>query len=172
MEPTVKPKRTKSPEQALAALMRLCARSEKSSGDARRLMRGWGLAPEEAEKVLRRLVEERFINDRRYAAAFVSEKSRLSCWGAYKIRMALRRKEVADEVIEQALREIDPATNRERLGEKIARKARLTKAASGYEMRTKLMRYGLSLGFDFETVSEAVNEYLKTQNDECDTTFI
>ncbi len=168
MEPTLKPKRTKSPEQALAALIRLCARSEKSSGDARRLMRGWGVPPEEAEKILQRLIKERFIDDRRYATAFVGEKCRLSCWGAYKIRMALRRKEVADEVIEEALHTIDPASNRERLSEKIARKARLTKASSSYEMRTKLMRYGLSLGFDFEAVSEAVNQHLKTPNEECD----
>ena len=41
--------RTKTPEQALAALMRLCARAEKSEGDARRLMRGWGVAEKDAE---------------------------------------------------------------------------------------------------------------------------
>ena len=40
-------KRAKTPEQALAALMRLCARAEKSQDDARRLMRGWGLAERE-----------------------------------------------------------------------------------------------------------------------------
>ena len=34
--------KTKSPEQALASLMRLCSRAEKSSGDARRLMARWG----------------------------------------------------------------------------------------------------------------------------------
>ena len=48
-------KRAKTPEQALAALMRLCARAEKSQDDARRLMRGWGLAEREGEQVLARL---------------------------------------------------------------------------------------------------------------------
>ena len=40
----IRKKKVKTPEQALAALMRLCARAEKSQEDARRLMRGWGLA--------------------------------------------------------------------------------------------------------------------------------
>ena len=48
----IRKKKVKTPEQALAALMRLCARAEKSQEDARRLMRGWGLAERDAEGVL------------------------------------------------------------------------------------------------------------------------
>ena len=74
---TPREKRTKSPEQALAALMRLCARAERSSGDALRLMRTWGVAQEAQQKVLRELLDQRFIDDARYAEAFVREKMRL-----------------------------------------------------------------------------------------------
>ena len=80
----IRKKKVKTPEQALAALMRLCARAEKSQEDARRLMRGWGLAERDAEGVLAKLVRDRFIDDARYAGAFVREKLRLSGWGEYK----------------------------------------------------------------------------------------
>ena len=99
----VKKRRDKTPEQALAALMRLCARAEKSESDARRLMRGWGLAERDAEQVLGKLVRDRFIDDGRYAEAFVREKLRLSGWGAYKIRTALQRKGIRRELIDAAL---------------------------------------------------------------------
>ena len=46
----IRKKRDKTPDEALAALMRLCARAEKSEGDARRLMRGWGVAEKDAEQ--------------------------------------------------------------------------------------------------------------------------
>ena len=82
----IRKKKVKTPEQALAALMRLCARAEKSQEDARRLMRGWGLAERDAEGVLAKLVRDCFIDDARYAGAFVREKLRLSGWGEYKIR--------------------------------------------------------------------------------------
>ena len=62
--------RTKTPEQALAALMRLCARAERSEEDARRLMTRWGVAPADRERVLERLRRDRFIDDARYAEAF------------------------------------------------------------------------------------------------------
>jgi len=81
-------RRDKTPEQALAALMRLCARAEKSSGDALRLMRTWGVAEEARREVLRKLTAQGFIDDARYAGAFVRDKIRLAGWGARKIRTA------------------------------------------------------------------------------------
>ena len=49
-EKVTKPKREKTPEEALSTLMRLCARAERSQGDARRLLRGWGIREAEAER--------------------------------------------------------------------------------------------------------------------------
>lgn len=172
MEPSsVKPKRAKTPDEALAALMRLCARAEKCAGDARRLMRGWGLGASDAERVLARLVADRFIDDYRYAAAFVREKLRLSGWGAYKIRTALRRKQIARETIEAALSEAlgasDPAQLAGRLDAQLRRKARTTKAATPRDLKTKLIRYGLSLGHDYEAVLETVGRIV-TQDEPCD----
>ena len=55
MQPAKKIKRDKTPEQAYAALIRLCARSEKSSGDALRLMQRWGVEPSARQGVLQKL---------------------------------------------------------------------------------------------------------------------
>ncbi|MBQ5893719.1 MAG: RecX family transcriptional regulator, partial [Rikenellaceae bacterium] len=66
-------RRTRTADEAYAALARLCARAEKSSGDARRLMRTWGVPESEREGVLQRLLRERFIDDSRYASAFVRD---------------------------------------------------------------------------------------------------
>ena len=159
--------RTKTPEQALAALMRLCARAEKSEGDARRLMRGWGVAEKDAEQVLGRLVRDRFIDDSRYAEAFVREKLRLSGWGGYKIRTALQRKRIDRALIDAALAEADRSGMDERLRRQLERKARTAKYTTQYELKTKLIRYGLSLGYDYETVVEAASG-LVTDTETCD----
>lgn len=153
-------KRTKTPEQALASLMRLCARAEKSESDARRLMYGWEIAPAEASKILARLVNDRFIDDNRYAEAFVREKLRLSGWGALKIRAALQRKGIAREIIDHALSQADTRTMSERLTVQLTRKAAALGKCTPYEKKTKLIRYGLSLGFEYETVLERVSALL------------
>ena len=93
----------KSAEQALRLLMNMAARAERSSGDALRLMKRWGVDDNDAQRVLQRLIAERFIDDSRYAAAFVREKINLSGWGSYKIVAALRRKGVDNRIIENAL---------------------------------------------------------------------
>ena len=163
----IRKKKVKTPEQALAALMRLCARAEKSQEDARRLMRGWGLAERDAEGVLAKLVRDRFIDDARYAGAFVREKLRLSGWGEYKIRTALQRKRIDRALIDAALAEADRSGMDERLRRQLERKARTVKYTSQYELKTKLIRYGLSLGYDYETVVEAASG-LVTDTETCD----
>lgn len=163
----IRKKKVKTPEQALAALMRLCARAEKSQEDARRLMRGWGLAERDAEGVLAKLVRDCFIDDARYAGAFVREKLRLSGWGEYKIRTALQRKGVRKETIDAALSQADRSGMGERLAQQLCRKARTVKYTTQYELKTKLIRYGLSLGYDYEAVLDAASAMVR-ETDRCD----
>ena len=123
----IRKKRDKTPDEALAALMRLCARAEKSEGDARRLMRGWG---------------------------------------EYKIRTALQRKGVSKERIDAALSQADRPAMGERLAQQLERKARTVKYTSQYELKTRLIRYGLSLGYDYEAVMDAASAMVR-ETDTC-----
>uniref|UniRef100_UPI004055E28C regulatory protein RecX n=1 Tax=Alistipes sp. TaxID=1872444 RepID=UPI004055E28C len=157
MSPVPKKRRDKSAAEALQSLMRLCARAEKSSGDAMRLMRTWGVAEAERQGVLDRLVTQRFIDDRRYAEAYVREKSTLAGWGARKIAQQLRLKGVSKDIITEVLATLDSDDTRTRLTDKLQRKLRTTKAATDYELRGKLLRYALSLGYEYDLAMEAIN---------------
>lgn len=159
---TYKPRepKTKSATQALAALQRLAARSEKSSGDAMRLMQRWGVPETERRGVLARLIKERFIDDSRYAEAYVREKSRLAGWGERKIAMQLRAKGISQEIVKQALGAIDGDSQRLRLEDKLRRKLKSIKAVNDYELRGMLLRYALSLGYDYDTSSDAVQSVI------------
>lgn len=170
-EMTPRRQKTKTADEALAALMRLCARAEKSSGDAMRLMRTWNVPEADREKVLQKLIGQRFIDDIRYAEAFVREKTRLSGWGAYKIRAALKGKGIAGATIDAALAAVDPAENAGRLRNQLRRKAGAVKFASPYDLKAKLIRYGLSLGYDYEAVLEAASELTNGQEEECNELF-
>ncbi len=163
----------KSADEALASLMRLCAKAERSSGDAVRLMAGWGVEPAERQKILQRLIAERFIDDRRYTSLFIKEKINLSAWGEYKIRTILRTKGIAESIINEALADAVGINDRNRLQERLARKLKTTKADTPYKLKTKLIRYGLSLGYPTDRVIECVEATLKQQNidTECDTDY-
>ena len=171
MLPEKQIKRTKTSDEALASLQRLCARAERSSGDAMRLMARWGVDSGKRTEVLQKLLRDRFIDDRRYAEAFIREKTSLSAWGEYKIRAALRRKGISDEIINHALQEINPEANIGRLTERLARKVRSIKYKSAYDLKTKLLRYGLSLGFQMEQVLDCVEQVMlsiSVKDDDCE----
>ncbi len=151
-------KREKTPQQALATLMRLASKAEKSSGDARRLMYGWGVGKADQAAILERLTAQKFIDDERFAAAYVREKVRFSGWGAYKIRAALSAKGIAREIVDRAVECLDDREMDDRLEKHLRRKLPSIKADSAYQMRSKLMRYGISLGYGYEEVGAAVDK--------------
>ncbi len=162
-------KKTKTPEQALAALMAQCAKAERSTDDARRLLRRWGIDPKEQDRIVDALVAQRFIDDKRYTEAFVRDKMRFSNWGVYKIRSALAMKRIDPEIVAEALAMCDEMQSGGRLEKALRVKVKQLKAKNEYDRKVKLMRYGLSLGFGMDEVTEAVENILvewKNQDEE------
>ena len=162
MTPQPRERKPKTAQQALQSLMRLAARSEKSTGDALRLMRTWGVPEVEQRGVIDRLLADRYIDNRRYAEAYTREKSQLAGWGERKIAMHLRLKGVERDVISEVLSELmaDDSMG-ERLHEKLTKKLRTVKAANDYDLRGKLLRYALGLGYDYDMSSAVVDEVVK-----------
>jgi len=150
-------------EKALSRLQNLCARSEKCSGDLKQKMIQWKMKTTDISWVMSRLTSDKFVDDTRYAAMFVRDKSRISKWGRVKIATALRAKGISAEIISDALTQIDPSTDKAQLLELITRKAKHTKSKSVYDLRNKLIRFGVSRGFDMGLVIDVVNGIVKSE---------
>ncbi|HPD94417.1 MAG TPA: regulatory protein RecX, partial [Tenuifilaceae bacterium] len=95
-----------------------------------------------------------------YARFFVRDKSRLNKWGRVKIVSVLKSKGVSEGIINKALLEISPETNKKTLTDLVARKAKQIKAKSTYELKSKLIRFGMSRGFEMDLVINVVNEVI------------
>ena len=157
MYDTKKEKKPLQPQQALARLMALCSRSEKCTEDARILLERWGIAAEHRTGIVRALVEQRYIDDRRYATAFVRDKIAHNKWGRRKISDALRMKRIPTDDIEQALAALPGDAEREQLLLLLRRKRASSKAENDYRMKEKLVRYALSKGFLLDDILETVD---------------
>ena len=130
-------------KKVLERLQRQCARMEYCVSDIRRkALKALEGDAEAAGRVVALLVEDRFVDDRRFAAAFAREKSALQGWGAVKIRFQLRGKGVSDEIITEALQEIDPAKAASKLDKLAADRYRLLK--DDPQCRLKLFKALLS----------------------------
>ncbi len=137
--------------KVLSSLQAQCARREYCIGDMRRkaLTKLEGDAAV-AEELIASLVEDGFIDESRYCAAFVSEKSALTGWGPVKIRRALSLKNIPRETIEAALQETDSAKADAKL-EKLLR-SKWKSLSDDPQGKLKLLRFALSRGYEYEQI--------------------
>lgn len=155
--------RERTAEEALSSLMNLCARAERSSGDAMRLMHRWGVDQDERQGVLDKLIEEKFIDDRRYADAYVREKINLSDWGRRKIAEVLYSKGISREIMDESLLQLNDEMAKERVRKIVKERIPRTKAKNSYDLKGKLMRYGLGRGYEYDDVMSAVESLVKEE---------
>jgi len=144
--------------KALNRAQWLCSRQEKCSSSIFAKIIQWGVLPNEANEIIESLKSDGFINENRYALNFAREKARFSKWGPRKIEMALRAKRISDTDIEQALAEIQQHTSSEQLTELLTKKAKTIKHKDSYDLKNKLLRFGISRGFEYRHVLASVDE--------------
>ena len=149
-------------KKVLERLQRQCARMESCTFDVRRkAMKALEGDAEAADRIVASLVKDRFVDDRRYAAAFAREKSSLQGWGPVKIRFQLRGKGIADGIISEALQEIDTDKAASKLEKMVADKYRLLKEDP--QCKLKLLKALLSRGYGYDEVEAAVSRVMNNQ---------
>ena len=140
-------------EQIYNRMMALCSRREYCRSDIAAKIAALSDSVD-ADSMICKLCEERFIDESRYAEAFVRDKSRLQGWGEMKIRYALQRKGLDKATISEALEQLDGDEQFERLAKFMKAKAQTLKSATPEEKRTKLMRFAVSRGFTYAQADE------------------
>ena len=144
-------------KQILDRAARLCSSSEKCSHDIKEKMITWGLDPEDADKAVRNLVENKFIDDSRFASYFVRDKLKFNKWGRVKIRFALRQKRIDEGIAEDCLSQIDPLLYKEILDELIRNKMKSIGSIKTAANKAKLLRFAVQRGFTSSEIFESID---------------
>ena len=120
-------------------------------------MRRWEMAPEVQERVIARLIKERFIDDERYARAFVKDKIRYNKWGRRKVQQGLWMKRINDDIQQRVLNEVDDKEYLAVLKPLLKQKAKSIKAESDYERNQKLVRFAFGRGFTYDIIRQCLD---------------
>ncbi len=150
-------KKEMTEQEAYLQLSALCAQAEHCQREMRDKMYRWELDETVQNRVLDRLVRERFVDDERYARAFVSDKIRYNKWGRRKVEQALWLKRIDKAIAAQVLDEVDDAEYVSVLRPLLKQKRRSTKAASEYELTMKLIKFALSRGFTMDIIKQCID---------------
>ena len=145
-------------KSALTKAMNLCAGREYCSDDIRGKLSSWGISEKDKARIIETLIAENFINEMRYAGAFVKDRFRHNRWGRLKISSQLRAKRISQEVIDSALETLDKDEYRQVLEEMLSSHRKTVKAKNQYDLKGKLMRFGLSRGFESHLLYDILGE--------------
>ena len=138
-------------------LASLCANAEHCQYEMLEKMRKWELSEAVQARVMARLVKERYVDDERYARAFVKDKIRYNTWGCRKVQQALWMKHIDDDIQQTVLDEIDDEEYLNVLRPLLKQKSRSVKAENDYERNQKLVRFALGRGFTFDIIKRCLD---------------
>ncbi len=147
-------------EKALLRATMLCARGEHATGEIADKLRSWGVSDNDARDIIGQLTRERYLDDRRFARAYCRDKFRFNGWGRMKIRLMLRSKSIDDELIAEALDELNDDAYRDMARRVIATKLKSQRDRDGRQLRATLARHAASRGFEPDVFFPVIDELL------------
>ena len=150
-------KKEMTEQEAYLQLAALCAQAEHCEQEMRDKMRRWELDETVQNRIVDRLIKERYVDDERYARAFVKDKIRYNKWGRRKVQQALWQKHIDADIQQQVLDEIDEKEYLDILRPLLKQKRKSIKAGSDYELNQKLVRFALGRGFGFDIIRQCLN---------------
>ncbi|WP_422355178.1 regulatory protein RecX [Roseivirga pacifica] len=160
-----KPKPPLDYKSALQKAADYCAYQERSQQQVRDKLYDYGLHHDEVEEAISELITQGFINEERFARAYVRGKFRMRGWGRNKIRQGIRQHKISDYCLRKGFEEINPEVYYEKLLEHTEKKYRSISANSEYIIKGKLTQHLMGKGFEGDLIREAIEEVLSKGGD-------
>ena len=164
-------KKTISPEQAYVKIRHYCAFQERAHQEVKMKLSTYGLSWSDATQIISKLIEDGFLNEERFAKAFVGGKFRIKGWGRKKIEMELKKRQVSEYSIKKAIREeIDMDAYGASLLKQLEKKWTSLKGPGNttYVKQSKTRQYLLSRGFENNIISNAMKLFYGKTDDHND----
>ena len=145
-----------TPDQVLDKMAKYCAYQERCVKEVTDKLKTFEISAKDQEDILNYLIDNRFVDNERFAKAFVRGKINQSGWGLNKIRYHLLQKGIDKELIDSALEAFDQEVYRQRLIEVLQTKSKTVKAPNEFEKNRKLAAYAIQKGFEASLVWEVI----------------
>lgn len=147
--------------QAYSKMAQICSRSEQCSADIRKKITAYELEDKIVDEIIEKLKAENFLNDERYAKAYVSDKFKFNKWGKLKMKHYLRMKRLDESIIQNALDKIDTEKYKTVLIKTMKDKAKTIKKKNKFEKMASVIRFTQNRGFEPEIIHRYINQLIE-----------
>jgi regulatory protein len=146
-------------EQAIMKLRQYCAYQERSHSEVVQKLWELGVWKQDHDEIIASLIEDDYLNEERFAKAFVGGKFRMKDWGRKRIYYGLKEKGVGDYLIKKAMKEIDEEAYHKTLRELAEKKWGSLKGEQYLVRKKKTVDYLLQKGFEPELATGVINSF-------------
>ena len=141
-----------TPTETKSKIAKYCAYQERCHQEVRDKLYGFGLHKDEVEEIIYELIQNDFINEERFAQAFVRGKFRYKKWGRNRIKLELRRRKISDYCMKKGLSEIDEDAYKSVLSELLEKKIRSFSKLQEYQRNYKAAQFVIGKGYESDMV--------------------
>lgn len=149
---------------ALDRVSQWCATSEHCASEVEKRLTSYGLEEKERAKAIAWLIENRFVNDERFASYFVRDKHRFSGWGPQKIRYQLQLKRIQPDIISKAMLELEDLPTDDNLRSILESKLHTKKETDPWKLKASLIRFAVSRGYAYDDILPIVEDLLSNRD--------
>ncbi|MEP5339147.1 MAG: regulatory protein RecX [Algibacter sp.] len=154
-------KKTYTVQEATKKLEHYCAYQERCHQEVRDKLKGMFMIPEAIDVIVVHLIAHNFLNEERFAKAYVRGKFRIKAWGRRRLTFELKKKDVSKVNINQALTEISNEEYTEFFNDLAEKRVNLIKESNVYKKRKKFIDYFLYRGWESHLVYDKAHELIK-----------
>jgi len=143
---------------ALSKMQFICSRQEKCCSDIRKKLENWSLSYDDQDNIIQSLIDDKFIDEKRYTGYYVRDKYKFNKWGRIKISHHLKQKQIPEYIIMEAFDSISDELYEENLKEILSSKLRSTREEDPYKLKAKLFRFAQSRGFESNLILRNIED--------------
>ncbi|MBJ59593.1 MAG: hypothetical protein CMP64_03305 [Flavobacteriales bacterium] len=113
-------------------------------------LKSYGVSDELADEILIELIQNKYINEERFARSYCSGKFKIKRWGRIKIAFELSKLKVSKSCILLGMSEIDDADYNDVIKHLANKKMALSKNKNIYVRKKKVVDYLIRKGYESE----------------------
>lgn len=147
-----------SKQEALEKLQQYCIYQDRCQQEVKQKLFSLGIYGNEADDILVKLIQNDFVNEERFARAYVSGKYKLKRWGRLMIINKLQARGISKYCINKGLEEIVEERYIENLKYLIDKKKPTIKVNRKYQLNQKLATYVIGKGYESTLVWEILED--------------
>lgn len=147
-------------DKAREVIRKYCAYQERSQKQVRQRLQKMGLIEEAVDLLISECIQDNFLNEERFAKAFVCGKYSIKGWGRKRLERELKMHEVSEYCMRKAMEQLDEDDYSEKLESLALKKWNQTHETNRFKKGKKVVDHLLRRGYESDAVWTLVRKFI------------